>query len=99
MYKNLRVVSATYGEKVRHFLIRSGKHIDLSLVTNEKVKPKEISVKDNLLLCNHTKEISVKDNLLLCNHTPSLDDFSLLVHEDQKFCLEINESLLIKQEH
>ena len=84
MCKNLRVVSATYGEKVRHFLIRSGKHIDLSLVTNEKVKP---------------KEISVKDNLLLCNHTPSLDDFSLLVHEDQKFCLEINESLLIKQEH
>ena len=30
-----------------------------------------------------------KNHLLVCNHTPSLDDFSVLAHEDKKFRLEI----------
>ena len=41
-------------------------------------------------------ESSVCDHLLLCNHSPSFDDFNILTHGNNKFLLEIKESLLIK---
>ena len=69
-----------YGETIRHKIVRSGEHSGLSPLTNKKVKP---------------KECSIKDHLLLRNHTPSLDDFSVLAHEDKKFHLAIKESLLL----
>ena len=72
-----------YGETVRHLDVRSGEHIGISPLTNKKVK---------------AKESSIKDHLLFCNHTPSLDDFSVLAHEDNKYRLEIKESLLIKRD-
>ena len=72
-----------YGETVRHLVVRSGEHIGVSPLTNKKVK---------------AKESSIKDHLLFCNHTPSLDDFSVLTHEDNKFRLELKESLLIKRD-
>lgn len=43
-----------------------------------------------------TQESSIKDELLLCNHTTLLDDLSVLAHNDRKPCLEIKQSLLIK---
>ena len=72
-----------YGELVRHLGIRSSEHIGLSFLIDKKAKP---------------KESSIKDYLLLCNHTPSLDDFSVLAQKDMKFCLEIKERFLIKRD-
>ena len=70
-----------YGETVRHLVVRFGEQIGLSPLTNKKFKP---------------KESSLKDLLLLCNHAPSLDNFSLLTHEDKKFRLEIKKAFKIK---
>ena len=41
------------------------------------------------------KNSSVADHLLLCNHSASYDDFSILTRENKKFLLELKESLLI----
>ena len=71
-----------YGETVRHLVVRSGEHIVLSPLTNKKVKP---------------KESSVKVNLLLFNLTLSFDDFSVLAHVDRKFCLQIKENFLLNE--
>ena len=68
-----------YGETVRHLVVRSRKHISLSPLTNKNVKP---------------RESSITDHLLLYNRTSSLDDFSVLVHEDAKFRLDVKECLL-----
>ena len=38
---------------------------------------------------------SVRDHLF-CDHSPSFDDFTILTHGNNKFLLEIKESLLIK---
>ena len=38
---------------------------------------------------------SVRDHLLFCDHSPSFDDFTILTHGNNKFLLEIKESLLI----
>lgn len=72
---NFNVVSAVKFVMV----VRSGERISLSPLTNQKVKP---------------KESSIKYHLLLCRHTPSLDDFSLLVYEKNKICLEIKEAFI-----
>lgn len=44
------------------------------------------------------KRISMKDQLLLCNHTPSPDNFNVLPSKYQKFCLKTMEKLLIKRD-
>ena len=70
-----------YVESIRHLGIRSGEHIGVSLLTRKKVKPS-----NNSAICDH---------LLHCNFLPSFDNFSVLVHENKKYLLEIKESLLI----
>ena len=70
-----------YGESIRHLDIRSGEHIGVSPLTGKKVKPS-----NNGANCDH---------LLHCNFLPSLDNFSVLAHENKKYLLEIKESLLI----
>ena len=72
-----------YGECVRHLNVKTGKHIGISPLTKEQVKPKSRSV------ANH---------LLLCDHSPSYDDFSILTRENKTFLLELNESLLIMRD-
>ena len=72
---NLSVVS----EVKLVMVVRFGERISLSPLTNQKVRP---------------KESSVKHHLLLCRHTPSLDDFSLLAYENNKICLEIKEAFI-----
>ena len=42
-----------------------------------------------------SKNSSVADHLLLCNHSASYDDFSILTRENKKFLQELKESLLI----
>ena len=69
-----------YGECMRHLNIRIGEHIGISPLTSKQVKP---------------KNSSIADHLLFCNHSASYDDFSILTRENKKFLLELKESLLI----
>ena len=69
-----------YGECIRHLNVRIGEHIGISPLTRKQVKP---------------KNRSVADHLLLCNHSASYDDFSILTRDNSKFLLELKESLLI----
>ena len=62
--------------------VRSGEHIGISPLTFKKVKS--------------SAESSVRDHLLVCDHSPSFEDFTVLAHGSNKFLLELKESLLIK---
>ena len=67
-------------ECIRHLNVRIGEHISISPLTRKQVNP---------------KNNSVADHLLLCNHSASYDDFSILTRDNSKFLLELKESLLI----
>ena len=70
-----------YGESIRRLDIRSGKHIGVSLLTENNVKPS-----NNSAVCDH---------LLHCNFLLSIDNFIVLTLENKKYLLKIKESLLI----
>ena len=72
-----------YGECMRHLTVRIGEHIGISPFTRKQVKP---------------KNSSVADHLLFCNHSASYDDFSILTRENKTFLLELKESLLIMRD-
>ena len=72
-----------YGECMRHLNVRIGEHIGISPLTRKQVKP---------------KNSSIVDLLLLCNHSASDDDFSILTRENKKFLLELKESLLLMRD-
>ena len=42
-----------YGECMRHLNVRIGEHIGISPLTRKQVKPKNSSIANHLLLCNH----------------------------------------------
>ena len=63
-----------YGEFVRQLNVRIGKHAGVSPLTKKQVKP---------------KNSSVADHLLFCNHSASYDDFSILTRENKMFLLEL----------
>ena len=44
------------------------------------------------------KNSSVTDHLLFCNHSTPYDDFSILTREDKKFLLDLKESPLIMRD-
>ena len=56
-----------YGECVRHINVIIGKHIGISPLAKKQVKP---------------KNSSVAERLLFCNHSASYDDFSILTLEN-----------------
>ena len=62
----------------------SSEHIGMSPLTFKKMKP--------------SKESSIRDHLLQCDNNPSFDEFTILAHENKKYLLEINESLLVKRD-
>ena len=68
-----------YGESIRYLDIRSGKHIGVSPLTVKKVKP--------------VNDSAARDHLHHCNYLPSFDNFSILVHENKTFLLEIERKL------
>ena len=68
---------------MRDLIVRIGEHIGISPLTRKQVKP---------------KNSSVADHLLFCNHSASYDDFSILTRENKKFLLELKESLLIMRD-
>ena len=59
-----------YGECMRHLNVRIGKHIGISPLTRKQFKP---------------KNSSVTDHLLLCNHSASYDDFRILTRKNKTF--------------
>ena len=65
---------------MRHLNIRIAVYIGISPLTRKQVEP---------------KNSSVVDYLLLCNHSTSHGDISILEHDNQKLLLELKESLLI----
>ena len=71
-----------YGECIRHLNVRIGEHIGISPLTRKQVKP---------------KNSSVADHLLLCNHSASYDDLTIYskAWDNSKFLLELKESLLV----
>ena len=76
--------SSYYGETDKHLKVRCGEHIGISPLTSKKIKP--------------SKESAIRDHLLICNNVPSFDEFSILAHGNNRFVLEIKESLLIKRD-
>ena len=73
-----------YGDTDRHLNVTCGEHIGISPLTSKKTKP--------------SKESAIRDHLLICNNVPSFDEFSILAHGNNRFVLEIKESLLIKRD-
>ena len=65
----------------RHVKVRSGEHIGISPLTLKKTRP--------------SKESAIRDHLLNCNNIPSFEEFTILANGNNKFVLEIKESLLI----
>ena len=78
-----RCNSAYYGETDRHLKVRLGEHIGISPLTFKKTKP--------------SKESVIRDHLLNCNNIASFEEFTILTKENNKFVLEIKETLLIKR--
>ena len=79
-----RCNSTYYGETDRHLKVKSGEHIGISPLTFKKTKP--------------SKESAIRDHLLNCNNIPSFEEFTILAKGNNKFVLEIKESLLIKRD-
>ena len=72
-----------YGECMRYLNVRTGEHIGISPLTRKQNKP---------------KNSSVADHLLLCNHSGSYNDFSILTREIKKFLFELKKGLLIMRD-
>ena len=68
----------------RHLKVWPGQHTGVSPLTFKKTKPSKKSA-----FCEH---------LLKCSNIPSFEEFSILANGNNKFVLEIKESLLIKRD-
>ena len=83
-YASPRLCSESYYcEYVRHLNVRIGEHIGTSPLIKKQVEPKNSSV------ANH---------LLFCNHSASFDGFSILTCENKNLLLELKENLLIMRD-
>ncbi|XP_057305452.1 uncharacterized protein LOC130642384 [Hydractinia symbiolongicarpus] len=77
--------NATYiGETSRHLKVRASEHLGVSPLTGKK------STSSN---CT-----AIKDHLKACHTTSSLDDFSILSRGNNRYLLEIKESLFIMRD-
>ena len=70
--------STCYGETDRPLKIRSGEHIEISLLTFKKTKP--------------SKESAIHGHLLSCNNIPFFEEFTILANGNNKFVLQINKN-------
>ena len=64
---------------MRHSIVRIGEHIGISPLTRKQVKP---------------KNSSVADHLILCNHSASYNDFSILTRENKNVFTRIEIKLV-----
>ena len=72
-----------YREADRHLKVMSREHVGISHLAFKKTKP--------------SKESLIRDHLLNCNNIASFEEFTILTKGDNKFVLEIKETLLIKR--
>ena len=79
-----RCNSTYYGETEKKIKVRFGEYIGISTLTFKKTKP--------------SKESAILDHLLNCNNILSFEEFTILKNGNNKFLLEIKESLLIKRD-
>ena len=77
-----RCNSTYYGETDRHLKVRSAEHIGISPLTFTETKT--------------SQENAIRDHLLNCNNISPFEEFTILANGNNKFVLEIKESLLIK---
>ena len=77
-----RCNSTYYGETDRHVKVRPGEHNGISPLTFKKTKP--------------SKESAIRNHLLNCKSILYFEEFTILANGNNKFVLEIKESLLIK---
>ena len=83
-YPSPRLCSESYYcEYVRHLNVRIGEHIGISPLIKKQVEP---------------KNSSVANDLLFCNHSASFDGFSILTCENKNLLLELKENLLIMRD-
>ena len=68
---------------MRHLNVTIFEHIGKSPLTRKQIKP---------------KNSSVADHLLLCNHSAFYDEFSILTRGNNMFLLELKEDLLIMRD-
>ena len=68
-------------ENVLDILLKEVVNINVSPLTNKRVQPRK-----HIAVCRH---------LLNCNYSATLEDFSVLCHENKKYLLELKECLLI----
>ena len=78
-----RCNSTYYGETDRHLKVRSRQHIGKPPLKFKKTKP--------------SKESTIRDHLWNCSNIPSFE-LTILTNRNNKFDLEIKESLHIKQD-
>ena len=76
--------SACCGKTDRHFKVKSGEDISISTWKFKKTKP--------------SKESTISDHLLNWNNIPYFDEFTILANGNNKFVVEIKESLLFKRD-
>ena len=79
-----RCNSTYYGEMDRYLKVRLGEHIRISPLKFKKTKP--------------SKESTIHDHLLNCNNSQSYEELTIFTNKNNKFDLEIKESLLIKRD-
>ena len=70
------------GKTDRPLQVRCREHIGISYFTFQKTKP--------------SNESAINHHLLNCDNFPSFEEFTILTSGNNKFVLEIKESLLIK---
>ena len=71
-----------YGESERHFFVRASEHLTMTPLTGKQVK--------------NLKKSSIFDHILLKGHDASFKDFANILKENNKFKLQLKESLLMK---
>ena len=71
-------------ETGRHLKVRYSKQMAISPLTFKKMGP--------------PKESSIRDHLLQCGNNTSFDELSILAHGNNKYLLEIKESIFIKHD-
>ena len=72
-----------YRESERHFFVRASEHLGMTPLTVKWVK--------------NPKRSAILGHILLDGHDASFEHFTILLKENNKFKLQLKESLLIKR--
>ena len=73
-----------YGESARHLFVRASEHLGITPLTEKRVR--------------NPKKAAVFDHILLNGLDASFEEFMILLKENNRFKLDLKESLLIKRD-